>query len=45
MLVIHGKGIFSTLEELVNPKYTALLLIDIQNDFVMPEGYYCKADR
>ena len=38
MLVINGKEVFTTIEELVNPKYTALLLIDIQNDYIMPGG-------
>ncbi len=40
MLVIAGKEVFTTLEELVNPKHTALLLIDLQNDFIMPGGFY-----
>ncbi|UCG65917.1 MAG: cysteine hydrolase [Deltaproteobacteria bacterium] len=42
MLVINGKEVFNTIEELVNPKYTALLLIDIQNDYVTPGGYFDK---
>jgi len=40
--IINGKEVFTTLEELVNPKYTALLLIDLQNDFIMPGGYLGK---
>lgn len=42
MLVIDGKEIFTTPEELVDPKHAALLLIDIQNDYVMPGGYFDK---
>lgn len=42
MLSIGGKEVLTTLEELVNPKHTALLLVDIQNDFIMPGGYADK---
>ena len=42
MLLVNGKEVFTTLEERVNPKHTALLLIDLQNDFVMPAGYFGK---
>ena len=40
MEVINGKEVFTTIEELVNPKYTALLLIDIQNDYITPGGIW-----
>ena len=40
MLVINGKEVFTTLEEVVDPKHNALLLIDIQNDYVMPGGNF-----
>jgi len=33
MKLFHGKEILTTLEELVDPDHTALLIIDIQNDF------------
>ncbi len=42
MLTIGGKKVLSTLEELLDPKRTALLLIDIQNDYLMPGGYADK---
>ncbi len=45
MQVINGKEVLTTLEELVNPKCTALLLIDIQNDLVMPGGYLDKLGK
>ena len=45
MLIIGGKEVFTTIEELVNPKHTALLLIDLQNDFIMPGGYLDKLGR
>lgn len=40
MIIIEGREVFSTLEELVNPNYTALLVIDVQNDFCSPGGYF-----
>lgn len=42
MLVINSKVVFTTLEELVNPEHTALLLIDLQNDYFEPGGYTDK---
>lgn len=35
---LNGKEIFETLEELVAPGYTALLIHDMQNDFCAPGG-------
>jgi len=40
MQVINGKQVFTTIEELVDPKYTALLLIDIQNDYITRGGIW-----
>ena len=42
MLVIKGKEVFTTLEELVEPKHTALLLIDLQNGYTMSGGVIDK---
>ena len=39
MLVVNGKVVFTALEELVDSKHTALLLIDLQNDYFIPGGY------
>src|SRR5690606_11493357 len=33
------------LEELVNPEHTALVAIDIQNDFCHPEGHFARAGK
>jgi nicotinamidase-related amidase len=33
MVEVDGKLVFSTLEELVDPRYTALVVVDMQNDF------------
>jgi nicotinamidase-related amidase len=37
---IEGKQVFTELSELVAPAHTALLLIDMQRDFVEPDGYF-----
>ena len=37
MLVVGGKTVFNTLEELVSPQHTALLLIDLQHDYITPQ--------
>jgi nicotinamidase-related amidase len=37
---IEGKQVFSELAELVSPSHTALLLIDMQRDFVDPDGFF-----
>ena len=42
MITIYGREMFTTLEELVDPAYTALLLVDIQNGFCSPDGYLAK---
>jgi nicotinamidase-related amidase len=38
MLEIHGRQVPVTLEELVEPSSTALVVIDVQNDICLPEG-------
>lgn len=38
MKVIRGTEVLETLEEIVDPKHTALLVIDIQNDGASPKG-------
>lgn len=35
MKLFYGKEVFTTLEELVDPKHAALVIVDIQNDFCM----------
>ncbi len=45
MITVSGREIFTTLEELVNPEYTALMLIDIQNHFCSPGGHYDKMGK
>ena len=38
MIKYYNKEILRTLEELVNPEYTALVVVDVQNDFVTKDG-------
>lgn len=40
MIRIEGKEVFTDLAELVDPAHTALLLIDMQHDFVEPDGLF-----
>jgi nicotinamidase-related amidase len=40
LINIDGKDVFGELAELVDPVHTALLLIDMQRDFVDPEGLF-----
>ena len=38
MREIAGKLVYDTLEEVVHPRHTALLVVDMQNEFCSPEG-------
>jgi ureidoacrylate peracid hydrolase len=40
MQTIWGKTVYESLTELVQPSHTALVLVDVQNDFCHPDGYY-----
>lgn len=42
MIVIDGKSVFTDLSELVAPAHTALLVIDMQRDFVEPDGVFAS---
>jgi len=42
MKTISGRAVRDTLEELVDPSSTALLAIDIQNDFCSPAGHFAR---
>ncbi len=42
MKTIGDRKIFETLAEIVDPAHTAVLVIDQQNDFTHPDGYYAK---
>ena len=38
MITVNGQQVFSTMEEITDPKHTALVVIDAQNDFCHPKG-------
>ena len=42
MITIEGKDVFTELAELVDPAHTALVLIDMQRDFIEPDGVFGK---
>jgi len=39
---IWGKQVYDSVEEVVHPEHTALVVVDMQNDFCHPDGYYGK---
>lgn len=39
---INGVPVCDSLGELVDPKHTALLVIDVQNDFCHPDGHFAR---
>jgi ureidoacrylate peracid hydrolase len=36
----HGMMVFDTLAELIDPQWTAIIAVDIQNDFCHPDGHF-----
>ncbi len=42
MKTINGVTMFDTLEELINPAHTALVVVDVQNDFCHSDGHFAK---
>jgi len=40
MIEIEGKTVLTELEELIDPGHTALIVIDMQRDFIEPEGLF-----
>jgi ureidoacrylate peracid hydrolase len=45
MKIVGGREIFSELGEILQPKHTALLLVDMQNDFCRTEGWMARRNR
>lgn len=39
---IDGRSYYDSLEEMIEPRRVGLLVIDQQNDFTHPEGYYAR---
>lgn len=42
MKTVQGVEVFSELGEIVRPEHTALLVVDVQNDGVLPEGWFAR---
>ncbi len=42
MITVEGKDVFTELSELVDPSHTALVLIDMQRDFVEADGLFAS---
>ena len=40
MIEVNGKEIYTDLAEIVDPRHTALVLVDMQRDFVAPDGLF-----
>jgi nicotinamidase-related amidase len=40
VIEVEGKTVYTTLQELVDPTHAALLVIDMQHDFVDPDGVF-----
>lgn len=42
MQIIHGREVFDSIFEIVNPRHTAVLCIDMQKDLTLPDGFFGK---
>ena len=40
MITAHGKNVYTEMEELVDPRHTALVVVDMQYDFIDPSGLF-----
>lgn len=40
MITVEGKDVYTELPELVAPAHTALILVDMQRDFIEPDGVF-----
>ena len=40
MVVIEGKEVLTELAELIDPAHTALIMVDMQHDFIEPDGLF-----
>lgn len=45
MRTINGCEIYSTLEEILAPAHTALVIVDMQNDMCHPDGWFSQQGR
>jgi ureidoacrylate peracid hydrolase len=45
MRTVNGASVFSTVEEILAPSHTALLIVDMQNDMCHPDGWFSRQGR
>lgn len=45
MRLVYGLEVFETLEEVLRPRHTALLVVDMQRDFCSPEGHFDQSGK
>ena len=45
MREIFGKAVYDLVAEIVDPTHTALLMVDVTNDFYSPEGHFAGKDH
>lgn len=45
MRTVNGTPVYSTVEEILDPSRTALLLVDMQNDMCHPDGWFSRQGR
>lgn len=45
MKEVHGRQVFDSLDEVLDPRHTVVLSIDMQNDFLHPEGKVAEAGK
>ena len=41
-MMVQRDGVLRTMGEQIHPEHTALVVVDVQNDFIHPEGWYGK---
>lgn len=42
MRMAGGREVFTELDEIVDPKHTALIIVDMQRDFCSPDGWFAR---
>ena len=45
MVTVDGIEVFTEVGEILDPRHTALLVIDVQHDFCSPGGSYAEMGR
>lgn len=45
MKTVNGVDVYDGLEEIVEPEHTALIVVDVQNDCVAPDGWFAQQGK